>query len=287
MGLVRNRPGSRYDAPSPEFERASRKMSIGLPDLREHEDRQDDRGRHQQHGLDDLHPGRGDHAAEDHVGEHEDPRQQDRELETDAHEGVDQQARAHHLGDQVEAGHREGAQRRGRTSGLLVHAEREHVGDRVLARVAHPLGEEEQHRQERDQEADRVQEPVESEQEDQAGDAQERRRRHVVAGDGETVLCAADAASRGPEVGGRCRAPRGPVGDAKGDPEDHPEDRQGFDIDVCRDDGHRLTPSPVVPVPSPPGAGRPDEPEPDLEAARAFCAAFLPSGSKTLSARRT
>ena len=145
------------------------------------------------------------------------------------------QARAHHLCDQVEAGHREGAQRRGRTSRLLVHAEREHVGDRVLARVAHPLGEQEQHGQERDQEADRVQEPVESEQEDQAGDAEERRRRHVVAGDGEAVLRAADAASRGPEVGGRCSAPRGPVGDSQRDPEDQGEDAQGLDVDVCSD----------------------------------------------------
>ena len=37
----------------------------------EHEHRHHDDAGHQQHGLDDLHPRRGEHAAEDHVAEHE------------------------------------------------------------------------------------------------------------------------------------------------------------------------------------------------------------------------
>src|SRR3712207_9057796 len=65
---------------------------------------------------------------------------------------------------------------------------RQHVGDRVLAGVAHALGQQEHDGQERDEESDRVQEPVEAVQVDEPGDAQERRRRQVVARDGEAVL---------------------------------------------------------------------------------------------------
>ena len=46
-----------------------------------------------------------------------------------------------------------------------------------------------------------------------AGDAEERGRRHVVAGDGEAVLEARDAAARRIEIGGRSGLHRGAVGD--------------------------------------------------------------------------
>ena len=41
-------------------------------ELREHQDGQHRHAEQQQHRLDDLHPGRRDHAAEEHVGEHHD-----------------------------------------------------------------------------------------------------------------------------------------------------------------------------------------------------------------------
>ena len=54
------------------FASASLNSSIGLkPTVLEHEQRHHDDAGHQQHGLDDLHPRGGEHAAEDHVAEHE------------------------------------------------------------------------------------------------------------------------------------------------------------------------------------------------------------------------
>src|SRR5215203_2736559 len=61
---------------------------------------------------------------------------------------------------------------------------------------------------------------VEAVQEDQPGDAQERRRAHVVAGDGEAVLRAADRPARGPEGGGVIGPLGRPVGDGQRDAED-------------------------------------------------------------------
>ena len=170
-------------------------------------------GGQQQERLDDLHPARGEHAAEHDVGDHERAGQDHREREVDVDETLDQHARADHLRDQVEGDDGQRAERRGRPRRLLLEPEGEHVGDRVLARVAHPLGEQEQDRQEGDQEADGVQEAVEAEQVDQAADAEERSRRHVVAGDGEAVLRPGQAAPRRPEVGGGVDALGGDVAD--------------------------------------------------------------------------
>jgi len=63
--------------------------------------------------------------------------------------------------------------------GLLVHPEREDVGDRDLARVAHAFCKQEEHGEKGHEEGDRVQEAIEPVEEDQAGDAQERRRRQL------------------------------------------------------------------------------------------------------------
>ena len=60
---------------------------------------------------------------------------------------------------------------------------------------------------------------VEAVEEDEAREAEERRRRQIVAGHGEAVLQAGDSAARGPELGGRARALGRPVGD----PERHRE----------------------------------------------------------------
>ena len=146
-------------------------------DFGQHEERQQDAGGHQDHGLDDLHPRRGEHAAEDHVGEHERADDHDRRGEGDADERLDQHARADHLRDEVDEQHGQRAERRGRAGGPLAQPEREHVGERVLARVAHPLGEEEQHGQEGDERGHQAHERVDAEEEHEAGEAEERGRR--------------------------------------------------------------------------------------------------------------
>ena len=209
-------------------------------DLGQHEDRHHEDARHQQHGLDDLHPRRGHHAAEDDVTEHERAGEDHRPREVDADQRLDQHARTDHLRDQVEGHDGERAERRRGPRGRLVQAERKHVGDRVLARVAHPLGEQEHHGEEGDEEADRVQEPVEAVEVDQAGDAEERRRGEVVAGDREAVLATGDLTARGVEADGARRALGRPVRDAERDREDDREDHDRLDVDF-REQRHRVT----------------------------------------------
>ena len=67
IGDVRNVPGPSENVDSAAlFASARLNSSIGLkPTSLEHEDRHHDDAGHQQHGLDDLHPRRGEHAAED------------------------------------------------------------------------------------------------------------------------------------------------------------------------------------------------------------------------------
>ena len=212
-------------------------------DLAEHEDRHHGDAGHQQHGLDDLHPRGGDHAAEDHVAEHEEAGEDHREREVDADQRLDQHARADHLRDQVEGDDGERPDRRRGARRPLAQPEGEHVGDRVLAGVAHALGQQEHHGQEGDEEPDRVQEPVEPVEEDQAGDAEERRRRQVVAGDRQAVLRAGDLAAGGVEADGAGRALGRPVGDAERDREDDREDHDRLDVDGC-EEAHRVTSDP-------------------------------------------
>jgi hypothetical protein len=53
-------------------------------------------------GLDDLHPGRRDHAAEGDIDHHQDADDENRDVVVEAEEQLDQLAGADHLGDQVE-----------------------------------------------------------------------------------------------------------------------------------------------------------------------------------------
>jgi hypothetical protein len=88
------------------------------------------------HGLDDLHPGGGRHAAEQHVDHHQRADDHHRHPVLQAEQQLDQLAGTDHLGDQVEGHHHqraaggEGAHRR------LLEAERGHVGEGELAQVA-------------------------------------------------------------------------------------------------------------------------------------------------------
>jgi hypothetical protein len=130
-----------------------------------------------------------------------------------AEQQLDQLAGADHLRDQVErhhhqrAGGREGADR-----GLL-EAVGGDVGEGELAEVAQLLGHQEGDDRPADQEADRVDQAVVAVGHHRRGNAQERGRRHVVAGDRQAVLEAGDAAAGGVEVRRRTRLRRGPLGD--------------------------------------------------------------------------
>ena len=78
------------------------------------------------------------------------------------------------------------------------------VGERVAAEVAQRLGDQEHHDRPADQQADRVDQAVEARQRHQAGDAEEARGAHVVAGQREAVLQRRDAAAGRVELIGAC-----------------------------------------------------------------------------------
>ena len=188
-GSATRPPGAMMASPFGWILTASANIASGLKPNR-HEDDEGHQGRagQEQARLDDLHPGGRLHAAEGHVDDHQHADDDDRVEVVEAEEQLDELAGADHLGDQVEGDHdkRSG---RGEDADLgLVEAEGGHVRERELAEVAQPLRDQEQHDRPADQEADRVDQPVEAAGEDEAGDAEEGRRRHVVAGDGQAVL---------------------------------------------------------------------------------------------------
>ena len=181
----------------------------------------------QQHGLDDLHPGRRLHAAEGHVDHHQAADQNDRHPVVETKQQLDQLASADHLRDQVEG---DGDQRAASCQNAdlgLPEPERGDVGKRELPEIAQLLGDQERDDWPADEPADRVDQAIVAGSVDQARDAEERGRRHVVSGDRKAVLETGDAAASRVEIRGRCRLFCCPICDAesKGDKGDEHTDR--------------------------------------------------------------
>jgi hypothetical protein len=217
----------------------------------EHPDRHHRGPDDEQRGLDDLHPGRAAHAADQHVGDHDDADHRDDErlarLGRHVQEERDEPACARHLGEQVEERDDQRRGGRGRADGALPHPERQHVAHREATGVAQQLRDEQQGDEPRDQEADRVQEAVVAVKRDRTRDAEERGGRQVVAGDRDAVLLAGEPAACGVEVRrATAGAPADP--DDDGERDDH-EDQEDHDVEggvaafhPCRD-GHLCSPS--------------------------------------------
>ena len=209
-------------------------------ELRQHQDRDQDRAAHQQDGLDDLHPGGALHAADGHVEDHQQADGHDgpglHGLVGDAEQQGDERTRADHLGEQVEDRDDDGRRRRRRTHGALPHPVRQLVGHRVAAGVPQQLGHQQQRHEPGDEEADGVEEPVVPAQRDGAGDAEERRRGHVVARDGHAVLEAAERAATGVVVRRAVGLAARPEGDADRDEDDGDEQDGGQRVGAHRPD---------------------------------------------------
>ena len=194
------------------------------------EHQQDGRG-HQQHGLDDLHPGSGLHAAEHHIGQHQHADADHGDVIVDADQGLDQHAAADHLRGQVEGGHGNGGQCRDGLGGFRIVAEGQDVTQRVLADVAARLGDHQQHGDVSHQPAHRVHEAVITVKGDQAGDAEEGRGGQVVAGDRPAVLDAGYRATGGVELGGGVGGFRGPERHIHGHGDDQAEHGEGHPLE--------------------------------------------------------
>ena len=114
----------------------------------------------------------------------------------------DQIARADHLREHVEEQRQDAAERRRDADRHLPQPERHDVGEGELAEVAQRLGDEKHQRRPADEPAGRVDHPVVAAQRHQAGDAEKRRRAHVIAGQREAVLKRTDRS--GPPRRTRC-----------------------------------------------------------------------------------
>ncbi len=214
----------------------------------EHHRRHEGRAAEQQARLDDLHPRRRHHAAERDVGDHE---RADEDLGNEigkAEQELDQLSGPYHLRDEIEGDDGQRAHRRQRADGAGLETERGHVGEGVAAEIAQALRDEEQHDRPAHEPAHRVDETVEAGREHEPRDAEERGRRHVVAGDRESVLEAGDAAARGVEVGGRARAVRGPLRDGERRRHEDEEHDDGFDVERLSGIGHHLALSTIARV---------------------------------------
>ena len=120
-----------------------------------HDHHSHERGARQQHDrLDDLHPGRCQHAAEQHIHAHQDTHQDHRNVVVQAKQQLDQLAGTDHLRDQVERYHHQRTTRRQRTNLGLTQSVRGHVGKGVFAQVAQTLGNQEQNDRPTHQKAD-------------------------------------------------------------------------------------------------------------------------------------
>jgi hypothetical protein len=179
----------------------------------------------QHDGLDDLHPGGGRHAAEEHIAHHQHTDDDHRVDVFHAEQHLDQLTGADHLGDHVEShddqrtGGGKAAHRR------LREAIGSHVGKGELAQVAQTLGHQEGDHRPADQPADREDQAVKAVGEHQTGDPEEGRRGHVVTGNRQTVLKAGNATAGGVEVGRRLGLRRGPLGDPQGNRDEDGEHR--------------------------------------------------------------
>jgi hypothetical protein len=196
--------------------------------LRQHPDRHEAGARDEQDGLDDLHPGRALHAADENVDDHEDADDGDDAVlagvALDAEQQVHQGARAGHLRQQVEERDGERRDRRRGPHRALPQPEAEDVREREPAGVPQQLGHQQQRHQPGDEEADRVEEAVVAVDGDRARDAEEARGGQVVAGDRDAVLAAVEGAAGGVVVGGGAVVARRPEDDAEGDEDEQAED---------------------------------------------------------------
>lgn len=186
---------------------------------------------HQQDGLDDLDPGRGAHAAERHVDDHERPHTDHGPgpggVTRTAQQQRDQAAGTDHLRHEVQ--HRDGDGRRPHRGAhrALRHAGGDHVREGEAAAVAHEFGDEKQDDEPGHEETDRIQHAVVAEEGDEPRDAEERRGGHVVAGDGESVLHGREQPPARVELlRGALPVPADPCGDAERHGDEHAEQQQ-------------------------------------------------------------
>ena len=199
IGSDTRRPGASTDCPI-LIRRGAEQRERVERELHQHHEREHERARQQQHGFDDLNPGRGDHAAEEHVRQHHHADDGDGDLVVEAEQQSNQVAGADHLRDQIERHHRQAAGGRRHANRRLLQSERHHIAEREAAKVSERLRDQADDHGPPDEKADGVDEPVEAVEGHHAGDAEKTCRAHVVAGEREAVLQRRDGSAGGIKV---------------------------------------------------------------------------------------
>ncbi|MNS39992.1 hypothetical protein D3C72_722930 [compost metagenome] len=128
----------------------------------------------QQHGFDDLHPGGGEHPAEQNVHHHQHADQHHGDVVVQAKQQFDQFTRAHHLGNQVQRHHHQRTAGGEGTDRALLQAIRGHVSKGITPEVTQTLSDQEQNNRPADEEAERVNQTVIAGGVNQRGDPEER-----------------------------------------------------------------------------------------------------------------
>ena len=238
---VRDEPARRHDRflLGMDGDRGLEQAVEAEAELHQHHQRHEAGARQQQDRLDDLHPRRGDHAAEGDVDDHQEADDHDRDPVVEAEQQLDQLAGADHLRDQVEGDDDQRAAGRQNADRGLTEAERGDVGEGELAEVAQRLRDQEGHDRPADEKADRIDQTVIARRVDEAGNAEERGGRHVVARDRQAVLEAGDAAASGIELRGGLGLLGGPVGDAERQQHEGDEHRDRGNVDRLLGGGTR------------------------------------------------
>jgi hypothetical protein len=197
----------------------------------------------QQHaGLDDLHPGGGDHATEGDVDHHQGADHEQGDVVVQAEQQLDQLAGTDHLGHQVETHHGQRGHRRHGAHLALVEPVGRDVGKGELAQVAQALGHQEQDDGPAGEEGDHVDVAIDALGVHQRGEAQQGGGGHVVAGNGQAVLEAGDATAGSVEVGSGLGTAGRPVGDAQGHGHEEHEHPDGVQIEgLLLGGGDRIT----------------------------------------------
>ena len=160
----------------------------------------------QQDRFDNLYPGGGEHAAEQHVQHHQHADQHHRNVVVEAEQQLDELTGANHLRNQIQRHHHqrtaggEGADR------PLLQAVRRYVGKGVTAEVTQAFGDQKQNNRPADEEAERIDQSIVAGGVDQRRNAEERGRGHKVAGNRQPVLEAGNIAASGVVIAARTYA---------------------------------------------------------------------------------
>ena len=216
--------------------RLAEQLGVAEVELRKGQDHEHRGAAQKQDGLDDLHPGGGEHAAEEHVHDHERADGHQRHFEGQSEHELDERAGADHLRNEVKEHRGERTGCRSRANGPLLETECDHVGKGVLAQVPERFGDEEHDDGPAHEPAHGIDEAVKAFGRHQPGDAEERCRAHVVAGKGEAVLETGDAPACRVELLRGARPLGCPVGDAERDQHEEKEenDRCCVYLSYCR-----------------------------------------------------